>query len=230
MLNSASTLEVSTLNDILKCISLENYAEKNIEMSHGTHDIAERLRETRQAKGLSQRDLSALTGVPQAQISRIEAGVVDLRLSSLVALANALDLELALVPRKAVPAVRSLSRGIAESHLKGAIATQREMERINDAIRKLQITTPKFDGLEKVRKSFADLQRFKLPVLDLDGLRELRLAMEEMNRPAKQLTAMNKSINLMRTLRNKAAHAPMPDVDDSPPRPAYSLDGEDNDA
>ncbi|AGA34942.1 hypothetical protein TVNIR_3305 [Thioalkalivibrio nitratireducens DSM 14787] len=54
--------------------------------------------------------MSALAGIPQAQISRIEAGTVDLRVSSLVALAHALDLELALVPRKAVPAVRALTK------------------------------------------------------------------------------------------------------------------------
>ncbi len=199
-------------------------------MTYAAQAIAERLQAARQAKGLSQRDLSALAGVPQAQISRIEAGAVDLRLSSLVALANALDLELALVPRKAVPAVRSLSRQITASQHSGAIAAQREMERINDVIRNLQISMPKFEGVDQIRKSFADLQRLKLPVLEPEGLRELRHAMEEMTRPAKQLAAMNKSISLMRTIRNKAAHAPMPDTADAPPRPAYSLDEEDDDA
>ena len=79
-------------------------------MAYGARDIAERLRAARAASGLSQRELSALAGIPQAQISRIETGAVDLRLSSLVALVHALDLELALVPRKAVPAVRALTR------------------------------------------------------------------------------------------------------------------------
>ncbi len=63
-------------------------------MNYETQEIAERLQKARTAKGLSQRDLSALAGIPQAQISRIEAGAVDMRLSSLVALAHALDLEL----------------------------------------------------------------------------------------------------------------------------------------
>ncbi len=79
-------------------------------MNYEAQPIAERLRETRQAKDLSQRVLSKLAGVPQAQISRIEAGSVDLRLSSLIAIANALDLEVALVPRKALPAVHSIIR------------------------------------------------------------------------------------------------------------------------
>lgn len=79
-------------------------------MNYETQHIAERLKETRQDKGLSQRTLSKLAGVPQAQISRIESGSVDLRLSSLIAIANALDLEIALVPRKALPAVHSIIR------------------------------------------------------------------------------------------------------------------------
>lgn len=79
-------------------------------MTYETQHIAERLREARQAKNLSQRALSKFAGVPQAQISRIEAGSVDLRLSSLIAIVNALDLELTLVPRKALPAVHSIIR------------------------------------------------------------------------------------------------------------------------
>lgn len=79
-------------------------------MNYEAQDIAERLKEARQAKGLSQRALSKLVGVPQAQLSRIEAGSVDLRLSSLIAIANALDMEISLVPRKAMPAVQSIIR------------------------------------------------------------------------------------------------------------------------
>ena len=61
------------------------------------------LREARQRKGFSQRELSAKSGLPQSHISKIESGAVDLRVSSLVALARVLDLELELVPKKAVP-------------------------------------------------------------------------------------------------------------------------------
>jgi transcriptional regulator with XRE-family HTH domain len=71
-------------------------------------DIAQSLRAAREKKGMSQRALSALTGVPQGHISRIEAGAVDIRLSSLIELARALDLEPMLVPRRLVPAVRTI--------------------------------------------------------------------------------------------------------------------------
>lgn len=79
-------------------------------MNYEVQQITESLRNARLAKGMSQTELHKLTGVPQAQISRIEANSVDLRLSSLIAIANALDLELALVPRKASPAVNSIIR------------------------------------------------------------------------------------------------------------------------
>ena len=59
-----------------------------------------RLRKARGARKLSQRAPSAKAGLPQGHISRIEAGEVDLKLSSLVGLARALDLEPMLVPRR----------------------------------------------------------------------------------------------------------------------------------
>ena len=72
--------------------------------------ILKSLREARQRKGFSQRELSAKSGVPQSHISKIENGSVDLRISSLVALARVLGQELALVPKKSVPAVMSIVR------------------------------------------------------------------------------------------------------------------------
>ncbi len=79
-------------------------------MSYLNDKILKSLKGARKAKGLSQRELSMKSGVPQSHISKIENGAVDLRVSSLVALARTLDLELELVPRKAVPAVQSIVR------------------------------------------------------------------------------------------------------------------------
>ena len=84
-------------------------------MNHGLEHFSEGLRGARIAKKLSQRNLSQLAGVPQSHISKIESNQVDLRLSSLVALANALDLEVTLVPRKAMPAVQLISRQTAHA-------------------------------------------------------------------------------------------------------------------
>lgn len=79
-------------------------------MSYLLEKIANRLKRVREEKGLSQRALAQLTGVPQSHISKIESGAVDIRLSSLVEIARALELELELVPRPALPAVQAIIR------------------------------------------------------------------------------------------------------------------------
>jgi len=84
-------------------------------MNYTLTDIAKKLKAERKAQGLSQRALSKLVGVPQSHISKIENGMVDLRLSSLIELARVLGLELTLVPRKALPAVQSIIRGSVRS-------------------------------------------------------------------------------------------------------------------
>ena len=89
-------------------------------MTYLNEQILKGLREARQRKGFSQRELSAKSGVPQSHISRIEKGDVDLRVSSLVALARVLDLELELVPKKSVPAVKSFIRSSTSADMANA--------------------------------------------------------------------------------------------------------------
>lgn len=88
-------------------------------MSHVTEHFAVLLRAAREARGLSQRALGAAAGVPQSHISKIENGDVDLRLSSLVELARVLELELVLVPRRTLPAVRAVVGGDGTSRRAG---------------------------------------------------------------------------------------------------------------
>jgi transcriptional regulator with XRE-family HTH domain len=199
-------------------------------MSYDAGNIAERLQAARKARGLSQRELSDLAGVPQAQISRIEAGTVDLRLSSLVALANALDLELTLVPRKAVPAVRSISRDAMGANRHDIVAIQKEMQRIGETMRRLQVSMPKLEGLNQLQKSFSDLHRIRVPTLDPETLKQLRKTIEHISKPTKEPAAINESLKLMTAIRNKALHEHHPDTGATPSRPAYSLDEEDDDA
>ncbi|MFC4726449.1 helix-turn-helix domain-containing protein [Glycocaulis abyssi] len=85
---------------------------KQIKMSYLLEKIAGRLKQAREDKGLSQRALAQLTGVPQSHISKIESGAVDIRLSSLVAISRTLELELELVPKQALPAVQALIRSV----------------------------------------------------------------------------------------------------------------------
>ncbi|EHR41438.1 helix-turn-helix domain-containing protein [Alishewanella agri BL06] len=88
-------------------------------MSYVTEQILQSLREARISKGFSQRELSARSGVPQSHISKIESGGVDLRMSSLIAIARVLDLELFVAPKKSVPAIKSIIRSSIGTHNNG---------------------------------------------------------------------------------------------------------------
>ena len=70
--------------------------------------IAKQVKDARAQKGLSQRALSERTGIPQSHISKIENTGSDIRISSMLMIAHALDLELALVPRKIMTVLKGL--------------------------------------------------------------------------------------------------------------------------
>lgn len=80
-------------------------------MKHAITPYAGKLRQLREAKRLSQRELGRLTGLPQAQISRIERGLVDPKLSTLLTLARALDFDVMFISRTLVPAIKALESG-----------------------------------------------------------------------------------------------------------------------
>jgi transcriptional regulator with XRE-family HTH domain len=71
------------------------------------------LRAARDARSLSQASLGQRLGMSQAQISLIERGLSDPRLSTIQNIAGALDLQLVLVPRSVAPAVQALVEAAA---------------------------------------------------------------------------------------------------------------------
>jgi len=79
-------------------------------MSYLIKDITQSLKAARVVKGLSQRALSEKVGLPQSHISKIENGLVDLQLSSLIELSRVLELDLMLVPRQSIPLVQGIIR------------------------------------------------------------------------------------------------------------------------
>ena len=66
------------------------------------------LQRTRKEKRISQVQLGVRLGFPQSHVSAIEAGKVDIRLSTLEEMAQALDLELILVPKSIASGVKAL--------------------------------------------------------------------------------------------------------------------------
>lgn len=197
--------------------------------AHATADIAALLRVAREGKTLSQRELSKLSGVPQSHISKIEAGAVDLRLSSLIELARALDLELTLVPRKSVPAVQAVVRSTAQDSLASAepdSPAQKEVERLSKLVAQLVRAFPTTPEIAQLGRLVRDFRNLPLPPDALTPLREARKTLNNLHRSADALEAIRRALADLYAVRNAAAHS-LPSVPDSA-RPAYSLDEDDH--
>ncbi|GAW36494.1 antitoxin HipB [Roseovarius sp. A-2] len=197
-------------------------------MSYATEHIAESLKAARERKGLSQRALSAKAGVPQSHISKIENGAVDLRLSSLVELARVLDLELTLVPRKKLPAVRAIIRGDdGRRDVQSARKATNLLQRLDDQIAALPSETLSEIVVQELQRRARELMHFKLSADDLVQLQEASASMQEFLSDPRNLEAVEQAQSQLRMLRNALAHgagASAPSL----PRPAYRLDGDDH--
>jgi len=189
-------------------------------------EIAKALKAAREAKGLSQRALAEIAGVPQSHISKIENGGVDLRASSLTQIARALDLELMLVPRKTVPAVTSIVRGANPT------ATRQSAPMVK-ALRKLESAADKIASQQKAMKEAAQLQsrihdltRFNMPTSYLEKVEQLNRQLDKAYKQPENLKRLLDSLGSAQALRNELAHSP-PEQPGQLKRPAYSLE-EDN--
>jgi transcriptional regulator with XRE-family HTH domain len=206
-------------------------------------DIINAIKQARESKGLSQRQLSALAGATQSHISKIEAGVVDLQLSSLVQIARALDLEVQLVPKKALNAVKSVVAGFprdrtspalaeirkAENNIKNYIAhvptldpsIRNEFEKFSNnlnALKHLNYDTGAFVELAKRLKSVPQI------TLNLDQLNTTKKWTETIDKLslAKNLSKLNEQIAKLRNSLEENNSLQSLKLN----RPAYSLDDE----
>ncbi|MBK8628661.1 MAG: helix-turn-helix transcriptional regulator [Sphingomonadales bacterium] len=199
-------------------------------MSAGIDEIASAIRAARQAKALTQKELGQRVGLPQSHISKIEKGAVDLQLSSLIEIARALDLEVKLVPRKALAAVE----GVVRAH-GTTVETSRALNLLNE---QAQLA-------ERIKESFPDLSQIEgfqnairnIPKLSFDAA-QLK-ALDEALRPAKRLKSLlgaqedaakvarllEEAISSLKHFRNSQVHAPL--IETGRQLPAYRLEDED---
>src|ERR1700674_3558803 len=100
-------------------------------MDYKTEDLIHEIRDRRTEAGVSQRALSARSGLTQGHISQIETGMLEPGLSSFIDMARALDLEVVLVPKKFLPAVQGILRQTQAEPLspEGGDAALREIAR-----------------------------------------------------------------------------------------------------
>jgi transcriptional regulator with XRE-family HTH domain len=193
-------------------------------MAYTTHDIAAMLKAAREAKGFSQRDLSARAAVPQSHISKIENGAVDLRLSSLIALARVLDLELALVPRNIVPAVQSMARSSGRgfgNNLKYR-SVLKEIRNVADFVATSSNSPLSEEEADALQHNLLLLSNLRLTQ---DGLNILKAAMQSMKTyldHPEDAELVREAVRDIRELRNSLVHGSHPQS--TFVRPAYSLE------
>ena len=199
-------------------------------MSYKADHLSAAIRKARVHRGLSQRDLSTKSGVPQAQISKFENGTVDLRLSSLVALFRALGLELELVPRKSVPAVQSIVRSTTlrltvdpEQFAKAQMAFACVLQGIS----KSDQWSREF---ERLREHMSFLETVRIPVAQIKNFKRWAKYLERLQKTPIDFGKIKKLIKQTEQLRNQLEHAQALSNQSLPPRPAYSLEEEEGNA
>lgn len=189
-------------------------------MAYQAEPFGEALRQARARKGWSQRDLSQRAGVPQAHISKIESGAVDMRLSTLVQLARLLDLEPVLTPRAALPAVQAIVREAETDDPARALrAAARGLSLTAERIRRARPADTSAERLATLAPGIAALAGSPLASSAVSALLH---SVREVQDAADDGRNLARVINRLADLRESMAHNRSPEA-----RPAYTLDDED---
>jgi len=204
--------------------------------NYATSDLVQELVAARKARGLSQKALGEKVGWPQSHVSKIEKGKTDLRLSGLIELARALELEVALVPKKSVPAVESVVRQALPSP---SDKTPQALDVITKTTNALQSDWANYlskmsaaaDPFRSLNEALNRVQVFRFDTDHFKALQDATRPIDQLKKLLEQsdfstaLRQLTSSTEQLKRLRNELAH---PEVA-SLPKPAYRLD-EDDDA
>ncbi len=178
--------------------------------------------------GISQRDLSARSGLTQSHISQIERGTLEPGLSSLIDLSRALNLELVLVPKKLLPAVNGIlqtSEVDRELSPEGGQNALRLIERGERLVKKQKALYGSSTDLDRIGDALRFLRHAPLRTGDLAAVKN---AIETLNRfqaSDQSRETVRETASTLQNLRNRIAHAPS-----ETPRAAYSLAEVEDDA
>jgi len=200
-------------------------------MSYLNDQILKSLRAARQRKGFSQRELSAKSGVPQSHISKIEKGGVDLRVSSLIALARVLDLELELVPKKSLPAIKSIVRSSVSADYEQG---QKRIHKQLAALLEVAVKAANLDSTPGLSKELEAIQRLSGQIERLQPSVKALAKMENSTKMLQKALRQNSGIyealryseEQLRSIKNFAVHTA---ISSEPVKSAYSLDEVDDD-
>jgi transcriptional regulator with XRE-family HTH domain len=192
--------------------------------------MATSIRAARQAKALTQKELGQRVGLPQSHISKIEKGAVDVQLSSLVEIARALDLEVKLVPRKALAAVEGAIRAHGT-----AAGTSRALNLLNENAQlaeRIKDSFPEISQIEAFQNEIRNISKLQFDAAQMKALNEaFRPAKRLKNLPLAQENAtkvarlLEKAISSLKHFRRVQVNAPL--IETGRQLPAYRLDEND---
>lgn len=190
-------------------------------------EISNSLKMAREVKGLSQRALADLSGVPQSHISKIESGSVDLRISSLVEIARALDMELKLVPRKGLSAVNSIIRSTQFTATMPTRPMLKAMTKLQSAADKLAASLAEEKEVVQLQSRIHELSRINVPSSKQGKIEELTRQLQRVVSGKSEVSTLKRALDEVKALRNALAHQTSGESV-QPPRSVYALDGDDD--
>lgn len=205
---------------------------------YSTEDIARSIRQAREAKGLTQRALSEKTGLAQNHISRIETGSTDLQLSTLLELARALDMEMMLVPRNAVPAAQGLIRNL-EARGRASLDLDKPLRRLRSSVDRIASAYPSLKDVERLQRLSTAFMNLRLSAEQLQTIQDAARELRRVSRIAPETKSssirdaererISQITNQLQNIRNAVAH-PLEFINENRMiAPAYRLDKGNND-
>ncbi|WP_037388343.1 helix-turn-helix domain-containing protein [Sinorhizobium americanum] len=196
-------------------------------MSYKTEHITQQLRAAREVQKVSQRELSARSGLTQSHISQIERGTMEPGLGSLVDVARALDLEVVLAPKKLMPAIRNILDSTSVSTAVLTLDQRKLVARLERWFAQHRGGFGSVSEADTFKDSLALLRHLPLSAEEMDTLEEATARLDRWQADPPSRQELSRIAHAVRHLRNAAVHR---DRDDAVPRSAYALDEEDDNA
>lgn len=193
-------------------------------MIYALSDIGKFLQAAREQRGLTQRAFAEKAGTTQARVSKIENGETDARLSTVIEFARTLDLELMLVPRTHIPAVKAI---LAHQPPTASDKAGRTMlDRLKGLIIQLKKQFPENEHLERLERTAKELTTLRLNEERAAGIRRISEHLKLLQKTPALASTLDTHASALRQLRNEIVHAIPDDVLE--PRPAHRLDEDDD--
>jgi transcriptional regulator with XRE-family HTH domain len=197
-------------------------------MNYKAEDLALQLRQARENAAMSQRDLSARSGVTQSHISQIESGKLSPGIGTMIDIGRALDLELVFIPKRSMSAVNSLIQhtparhGLTPESGRAALSLISRGERLVTEVKKVNGS---FADLDRADEYLRFLKRVSMQPDEIKIIASVVDLLDHYESGMQWGVEFMQAVRQLQTLRNKIGHGRSDE-----PRSAYGFYEEDEDA